>query len=61
MNFILAFLVVFVVLVSGNPLEPSAVVGSIVPNSSAAEVLQVGDKILQVDVSLLIALRIFSV
>jgi len=49
MNFILAFLVVFVVLVSGNPLEPSAVVGSIVPNSSAAEVLQVGDKILQVD------------
>lgn len=49
MNFILAFLVVFVVLVSGNPLEPSAVVGSIVRNSSAAEVLQVGDKILQVD------------
>jgi regulator of sigma E protease len=49
MNFVLAFIIIFVVLIAGNPTEPSTTIASIVPNSPASQVLQVGDKILQID------------
>jgi regulator of sigma E protease len=49
MNFVLAFIIIFVVLLTGNPMEPSTTIKSIVPDSPASQALQVGDKILKMD------------